>query len=234
MQSTTGTYKDIVYHLTRSGRRKTISIYVERDGSVSIQAPDNLPQSQLEAIIERRRVWIYKHLAEWRTLNAAAVEREYVNGEGFLYLGRTYRLQWVDEQHVPLLLKGGYFSLRRDEKSLADPAGVFKTFYRDKGRVKLAQRVAHYTPYLGVEVAGVRVMELQHRWGSCSPDGSINFHWRCMMAPLPMIDYVVVHELAHLRVADHSDAFWHEVGKVLPNYRDRQRWLRENGAGLGV
>ena len=105
------TYKDVAYTLVRSQRRKTASIYVERDGSVTVRVPDNLTETEIETLIEGKRYWIHKHLTEWRELNAAQVVREYVNGEGFLYLGRSYRLQWVDDQAVPLLLKGGYFLL---------------------------------------------------------------------------------------------------------------------------
>ncbi|MCP4212868.1 MAG: M48 family metallopeptidase [Halieaceae bacterium] len=229
------TYKDIDYALTRSDRSKTASIYVERDGSISVRVPDHFTDEEIEALIEQKRYWIYKHLAEWRELNAAQVEREYVNGEGFLYLGRSYRLQWVDEQRLPLMLKGGYFLLRRDPKTQADPDTAFKAFYREKGGEKIPQRVAMYAPQLGVQVNDIRVMDLKHRWASYSTKtGNINFHWRCMMAPLTVLDYIVVHELAHVLVPDHSPAFWSEVDKILPDYRERQRWLREHGAGMDL
>ena len=87
------TYRDVAYTLVRSHRRKTASIYVERDGSVTVRVPDNLVDAEIETLIEGKRYWIHKHLTEWRELNAAQVVREYVNGEGFLYLGRSYRLQ---------------------------------------------------------------------------------------------------------------------------------------------
>ena len=82
-------------------------------------------------------------------------------------------------------------------------------------------------------------MDLRHRWGSANAaaaggQGRVNFHWRCMMAPLTALDYIVVHELAHLLVHDHSPAFWSEVDKVMPDYRERQRWLRDHGAGMDL
>lgn len=227
------TYIDIDYTLQRS-RRKTASIYIERDGRISVRVPHELSPEQIERLLEQKRYWIYKHLAEWRELNAAQMDRQFVNGEGFLYLGRTYRLQWVDEQRAPLLLKDGYFTLRRDPKTLADPAEAFKSFYREKGRQRIGDRVQRYAPKVGVQVNEIRLMELQYRWASCSPNGNLNFHWRCMLAPLNVIDYIVVHELAHLRVPDHSPAFWHEVDKVLPDYRERQQWLRIHGAGMDL
>ena len=233
------TYKDVAYTLVRSHRRKTASIYVERDGSVTVRVPDNLAEAEIETLIEGTRYWIHKHLIEWRELNAAQVVREYVNGEGFLYLGRSYRLQWVDDQAVPLLLKGGYFLLRRDPKTQADPAGAFKTFYGEQGRSKILERVVRSAPSFGLQVPEVHIMDLGHRWGSANAaaaggQGRLNFHWRCMMAPLTVLEYIVAHELAHLLVPDHSPAFWSELDKVMPEYRERQRWLREHGAGMDL
>ncbi len=135
-------YKDVEYTLVRSHRRKTASIYVERDGSVTVRVPDNLGDAEIEALIEGKRYWIHKHLTEWRELNAAQVVREYVNGEGFLYLGRSYRLQWIDDQTVPLQLKGGYFLLRRDPTTQMGPEEAFKAFYREQGSKKIPERVA--------------------------------------------------------------------------------------------
>ncbi len=105
--------KDISYELIRSLRR-TADIVIEPDGRVIVRAPQAIPVERIEDIIESKRLWIYKNLAEWRDLNATRVIREYRNGEGFLYLGRSYRLLLVADQVEPLLLKGGRFCLRRD------------------------------------------------------------------------------------------------------------------------
>jgi predicted metal-dependent hydrolase len=93
-------YKDIPYTLTRS-RRKTASIHIERDGQVSILVPTKLSDAEVDDLIEKKLVWIYKNLAEWCDMNATQVEREFVNGEGFLYLGRSYRLKLVEDQTAP-------------------------------------------------------------------------------------------------------------------------------------
>jgi predicted metal-dependent hydrolase len=227
------TYKDIQYTLQRS-RRKTASVYVERDGRVSVLVPEKLTDAQVEQLIESKRRWIYRHVAEWRDLNATRVQREFVNGEGFLYLGRTYRLKLVAEQDVPLMLKDGYFCLRASRDSVRAGQEAFKEFYRQKGAQRIPQRVTHYQTRMGVRPKSVRVMELKHRWASCSPGGALNFHWKCMMAPPTVIDYVVVHELAHLRHANHTRAFWNLVDKLLPDYQDRKEWLRANGAGMSL
>jgi len=224
-------YKDIEYDLSRSERR-TASIYIERDGRISVLAPVQWSDDQVEHVLENKRPWIYRGLAEWEDLNATRVEREFVSGEGFLYLGSSYRLTLVERQAQPLTLKDGWFRLRADMVSQADLA--FKEFYRQKGAERIPARVSYFQRKLGVEAKGIRVMELQNRWASCSADGTINFHWKCMMAPLRIMDYIVAHELVHLIHKHHADAFWNTLDKVLPEYRERKEWLRVNGAGMDL
>ena len=227
------TYKDITYSLKKSNR-KTASIYIERDGSVSVLVPKTLKKSDVEELIEKKRKWIYRNLAEWQDMNAARIRRQYVSGEGFLYLGRSYRLKLVDDQPERLSLKGGYFCLLSKDGKLQKPDAAFKSFYKSKGQEKISDRVKFYSDRMGVDPAGVRVLELKNRWASCTPEGRLNFHWKCMMAPPTIIDYIVVHELAHLRYLNHTKAFWNQVDKVLPDYRERKQWLKVHGAGMDV
>ena len=111
---------------------------------------------------------------------------------------------------------------------------AFGDYYIARGRERITQRVSYYAPKVGVTPTAVDVRELGNRWASCAPSGKLAFHWRCMMAPQTIIDYVVVHELCHFHHRDHTDAFWNEVDKVLPEYRERKEWLRTHGAGLDV
>ena len=182
-------------------------------------------------------MWIYRNLAEWKDLNASAVVREWVNGETFLYLGRSYRLSLVSEQKHPLMLKEGRFCLNRSvvEKGGAEVArGIFEAYFAEKGLQRFSERVAYYAPKAGVKVASIKVKEMGYRWASCGKNGVLNFHWKCMMAPPKIIDYIVVHELCHSHHRSHGDAFWNEVDKVMPDYRERTEWLRKFGASLVV
>lgn len=232
----TGKKDDIRYQVIRS-RRATADIVIERDGSIVVRAPETIPDERIEDMVEAKRLWIYKNLAEWRDLNATRVLREYKNGEGFLYLGRSYRLLLVAEQNEPLLLKNGRFSLRRDlvdAGSIAAAQSAFRDYYIARGQERISRRVNYYAPKVGVTPHALCVRELGNRWASCSPTGDLAFHWKCMMAPQTIIDYIVVHELCHFHHLDHTDAFWNEVDKVIPNYGERKEWLRKNGAGLDV
>lgn len=228
--------ESIAYEVIRSGR-KTADIVIEPDGRILVRAPEHVPSDQIDDIIETKRLWIYKNLAEWRDLNATRVLREYRNGEGFLYLGRSYRLLLVADQSEPLLLKNGRFCLRRDlvdQGEIPAAKAAFRDYYTTLGRERVSRRVAYFAPKVGVKPRRVEVKELGSRWASCSPNGNLTFHWRCMMAPPKIIDYIAVHELCHLHHLDHSDAFWNELDKVMPDYRERKEWLRKNGAGMDV
>jgi hypothetical protein len=228
--------KDISYELVRSQRR-TADIVIEPDGRVIVRAPDTIPPERIDDIIEAKRIWIYKNLAEWRDLNATRVIREYRNGEGFLYLGRSYRLLLVADQDEPLLLKAGRFCLQRDlvdQGEIPAAKAAFRDYFIMRGMERISQRVAYFSPKVGIEAGKVGVRELGSRWASCSPTGNLAFHWKCMMAPPRIIDYIVVHELCHRHHLDHSDAFWNEVDKVMPDFYERKEWLRKNGAAMDL
>ena len=226
----------IEYSLIRS-RRKTADIVIERDGRVVVRAPETVPAEQIADIVDAKQFWIYRSLAEWRDLNATRVLREFRDGEGFLYLGRAYRLRLVSGQRKPLSLRDGRFLLRRELAECGDPEAAraaFRNYYVERGRERIGTRVAYFAPKAGVSPTSTEVRELGNRWASCSPEGRLAFHWKCLMAPLSIIDYIVVHELCHLHHQDHHDAFWNEVDKVLPEYRQRKEWLRVHGASFDL
>lgn len=229
--------RDIEYQLLRSGERKTADIVIERDGLISVRVPAHLSVEEADAVVESRRLWIYRNLAEWRDLNATRVVREWVNGEGFLYLGSSYRLLLVQEQDEPVMLKEGRFCMQRN---IVEAGGemaakqAFEKYYTEKGQDRIKKRVAYFAPKVGVSPLSIEIRETGYRWGSCTSDGRLSFHWKCMMAPPKVIDYIVVHELCHLHHHDHTDAFWNEVDKVLPDYYERKVWLRANGAAFNL
>lgn len=228
--------KGISYEIRRS-QRATADIVIERDGRILVRAPSTVRDERIEDIVESKRYWIYKNLAEWRDLNATRVLREYRNGEGFFYLGRSYRLLLVADQQEDLALKAGRFCLRRelvDQGSIESAQSAFRNFYISRGRPRISERIAYFAPKVGVFVGKLDVRDTGNRWATCSPQGNLAFHWKCMMAPLKIIDYIVVHELCHFHQLDHTNAFWNEVDKVMPDYRERKEWLRVSGASLDI
>lgn len=111
---------------------------------------------------------------------------------------------------------------------------VFEAFYKTKGLPRIQKRVAYFAAKVGVTAGDIQIKGLGYRWASCTPRGDLHFHWKCLMAPLTIIDYIIVHELCHMHHRDHSEAFWNEVDKVLPDYRERKEWLRIRGAELDL
>ncbi len=229
--------RDIDYVLLPGTDRKTTDIVIERNGVVTVRPPKGFSPEQVDAVVESKRMWIYKNLAQWRDLNATAVVREWVNGESFLYLGRSYRLALVAEQDADLKLKEGRFCLKR---TLVEQGGesaakkAFEAFYCAKGEDRLRRRTDYFAPKTGVNPTGIKVKDLGYRWASCTKNNALHFHWKCMMAPAKIIDYMVVHELCHMHHRNHTDAFWNEVDKVMPDYRERKMWLKKHGAGLDL
>jgi hypothetical protein len=228
--------QDIEFTLIRSDR-KTADIVIERSGDIVVRAPAGIDDDTIRHIVADRALWVHRSLAEWVDLNASRRHRPLVQGQGFAYLGRSYRLKFVSGSEVPLRLKNGHWELSEEFLATQGEVAVhkvFRDFYLAKGEQILADRVAHFAPLVGVKPCSIAVRELGYHWASCGTGGALNSNWKALMAPQTVIDYVVVHELCHLRHRDHSDAFWNEVDKVLPRFRERKEWLRRNGAALDV
>ena len=229
--------RDIEYRLLPGADRQTTDIVIERDGQISVRPPRRMTPEQVDQTVLAKRLWIYRNLADWRDLNATRVVREWVNGESFLYLGSSYRLQLVAKQDAPLKLKDGRFCLLRsvvERGGKAAAQDAFQAFYMQKGLPRLARQVAHHAARIGVKLGRLQIKELGYRWANCSADGALQFHWKCLMAPPKIVDYIVVHELCHMHHRDHTAAFWNEVDKVMPDYRERKEWLRQRGAEMDL
>jgi len=219
---------DLTYKLVRS-ERKTMSIYVERDGSVLVRAPKRIPRKQIDAIMNQKKFWVYKSIAEFQELNGSRVRRQIADGEGFLFFGKSYRLMIEKNLKVPLSLEQGYFLLQEDELDKAREH--FIKFYRKKGREHIVDRVGYFKAKFGLNPETIRVMDLKNRWASRTEKG-LNFHWKVALAPMTVVDYIIVHELAHYVEPRHSHAFWEIVESVMPDYQEKRNWLRMNGASL--
>ncbi len=229
--------RDIEYQLLPGSDRKTTDIVIERNGVIAVRPPRRLSPQQVDAVVESKRMWIYRNLAEWHDLNATAVSREWVNGETFLYLGRSYRLSLVNNQDCDLRLLEGRFCLKHillNEGGKSAAKQAFISFYIDKGKRRICDRVSFFAPKVGVTPNKITVRDIGYRWASCTQDRALGFHWKIMMAPLKIIDYIVVHELCHIHRRNHSVQFWNEVDKVMPDYQERKTWLKQYGASLNL
>lgn len=218
-----------------------MGIAIERDGMIVVRAPRQAELVDIEKFISEKKIWIYQKLAQKKSLNREKPKREFVNGQGFLYLGKSYRLKIVDDAEVksgssrqaaPLRLWRGYFELSESKK--ADARNHFVSWYRKQIKKQLKERIPRYDMRIGVTVKGIRILDLGHRWASCGRNGTVNFNWRSVMAPAWVFDYILVHELVHLIERTHTDRFWRLVARVMPDYEEHARWLNENGADLDL
>jgi predicted metal-dependent hydrolase len=218
---------ELCFRLKRSARRKTMQITVERDGELILSAPPAVDEPTLRNFVLEKRFWIYTKLAEKDRLQRVVPRKQFVGGEGFLYLGRSYRLKLVNAQEVPLKLVAGYFCLRRDALPMAREH--FIRWYSERARAWLAGRLAEYQARMEVKPAGVKVQDLGYRWGSCGKGDWLYFHWKSILLPARIAEYVVVHEVAHLHERHHTPEFWLRVERAMPDYMQRKAWLAEHG-----
>lgn len=224
--------EDIDITIEKTERRKTVSIFIERNGTVKVLAPVSASDEKIQKAVKTKEYQIFTKLTRWKELNQGKVKREYVNGQSFLYLGRNYRLSIVEDQDVPLKISGGYFLL--DKNSLNKASKVFKEFYRTKAEQKIKERLKLIAEKFQQKPTTVKVSELQNRWASWTPKNGLNFHWKCVMAPVAVLDYIITHEMVHLKFPNHSADFWNELDKKMPNYREQEDWLKQNGVKLDI
>lgn len=227
---------EIEYEIVRSRRRtRTIEISVNPRGGVRVSAPLRSTHEEIRAVVERRSEWIARH----QRATVPLPVREFVSGESLLYLGWPVPLvvEAVERTRVTVELQSDHFHIRvpailEGNERLAAVERAVMRWFSERAAAYLDQRVALWAQAGGRPPARVLVRNQRRRWGSCAPDGTLRFNWRIVMAEPSIIDYVVVHELAHLAVHDHSPAFWAEVERILPDYRARKAALKRAGPTL--
>ncbi|MHB8071374.1 MAG: M48 family metallopeptidase [Candidatus Cryosericum sp.] len=220
------------YTLVRS-RRRTIGLEIRPDATLVVRAPARAPIWFVESVLQQKAGWIAAKLALTRSRASLVPKHDFLTGECFPYLGQDWPFVVVAFQREPLTFdsKTG-FTL--DVAAFDRGEVVFEEWYRARAHELLADRMRHYAPMMGVPVPRLCITGAERRWGSCSTSGTVSFAWRLVMAPMDVVDYVVVHELAHLREMNHSARFWAVVASVMPDYDERRRWLHEHGSMLTI
>jgi predicted metal-dependent hydrolase len=210
--------------------RRSVRLVVERDAALVIETPGGVSRTALEAAVRKRLPWIYTKLAIRREQADARPAKEFVSGEGFYLLGRSYRLKIEDRHPRRVELVGDRLILRRDRVPTA--ADDLIAWYVEQGRALLPERAARWADRMGLSPGELRVRRLGYRWGSCSRDGRLNIHWATMQLPQSLLDYVLVHEVAHMRHHDHSPEFWRVVSRPIPDCVERRDELGRWGSRL--
>ena len=227
----------ITYEVTRSERRKkTIQTLVSAD-RVRVLAPADASDRELEDLVREQAPWI---LDRRESLRSGPAPKRFVTGETMPYLGQDFELVVNTDDFLRpwVRFEGGRFRFdappgldRRERAKLIRNA--FADWYRTEAAGHLPERVEHWAPLVApTSDPAVLIRDQRSRWGSCSRDGTLRFNWRLMMLAPDLVDYVVVHELTHLMVMNHSPFFWECMTRVMPDVTDRRRRLREAGRRL--
>jgi hypothetical protein len=218
---------ELVYTIKRSPNRKKLTITVERDRSVVVHAPESTSEEKIQAIIESKRKWIYektKHAQKYTLPHPPG--KELVNGESALYLGRQYQIEVVQNSSEEIRFEQRFLIPARLS---AERKQVLRNWYMDKATEKILPRTKKFANDLGVAFTNARIVDNRYRWGSCTIKDNINFNWRLIKAPMYVVDYVIIHELAHLLEANHTARFWNIVRAHSSKMDKAKQWLREHG-----
>ncbi|MDE1921229.1 MAG: M48 family metallopeptidase [Candidatus Omnitrophica bacterium] len=205
-------------------RRKTIGLQITGDAKLIVRAPLFAPQNFIEELIQRKQSWIRAKQDFYKVRQRQV--RRFIPGEEFLFLGQSYPLVAAEDLPKAIVFDG---HLRISSLVLANARQHLESWYKAQAFEYIAQRVQHFAKLAGLGYKSIKINRATTRWGSCGPKDTLNFSWRLIMAPCDVVDYVVIHELMHLKQKNHSRKFWAEVAGMMPEYRQQERWLRAKG-----
>lgn len=207
-------------------KRASFSLEVKPDGRLIVRAPEAATDKQVNAIVAQKTAWIHQTRAKVAKRFPAARPKTFTPGDTFWYLGEQYPLKLTSRKRPPLELDG-VFLLSRSAQERAKE--TFIKWYREETRQITESLIEKYVQHSGFKVNKVTITSARTRWGSCSGRNNLNFTYRLSMAPLHVVEYVVVHELAHLKIRNHSSVFWQAVNRLWPDYQRDRKWLKQHG-----
>ena len=226
---------ELNYTIARSKKRKkTISLQVKADGTAVVCAPHRTPIPEIDKFVREKESWLWRKIRENGERQKEIKAKEYVTGEIFFFLGEPHplRIEAAALGCDKLAFLCGQFVLASDK--VLQGRELFVDWYRKSAQEYIGERVDHFSQALNLIPRGIRISNARRRWGSCSQDNHLHFSWRLIMAPRPVIDYLVVHELAHMKEKNHSERFWGLVGKTIADYKKQRIWLKDNGHTLDI
>jgi len=207
-------------------RRRSISLEITREAQLVVRMPRYANVREVKQFILEKRVWIEKKIKEIAQRANKNTPKRFIPGEKFYYLGEKYPLKNIKGQSTKLKFNNGFYL---EEGNTPVAKNIFTKWYKRQAKLNISKRVSWYSTLYKLRPNKIKITSASGRWGSCTTQGNLNFTWKLILLPLKILDYVVVHELAHLKQPNHSKIFWVEVEKMLPDYRERRKWLKKNG-----
>ena len=206
--------------------RKTIGLQITNDARLIVRAPHYASEDYIHQLIQRKESWIKAKQEYFKQRQNKILVRKFVPGEEFLFLGHSYPLIALEDLPKAVVLDN---SLMISPMVLGNAQVHIENWYKAQALEYITQRVEYYAQLTGLKYKSIRINNATTRWGSCGYKDSLNFTWRLIMAPSRVVDYVVIHELMHLKQKNHSRKFWAEVVRVMPDYKQDENWLKDNG-----
>ena len=224
---------EIEYRVLKTRRNRYIRLTVSGKNGVRVSAPMRVPERDLHAMVREKGAWILDRLRHFRELEEQQPRWRYADGEKVLIFGEWHALRVISWQWNAgkVELEGAQVVVRvpfrflHDENVIAD---LFQRWLRRWAQQEIPRRVSAFAEQMGLRPSRITIRAQRSKWGSCSAEGSINLNMRLMLAPPAVLDYVIIHELAHLRQLDHSPRFWRIVEQHCPDRRAHQAWLRDH------
>lgn len=202
--------------------RKSIALVVNSEGELIIRAPHVVSKAEIMAFVEKKQGWLKKKCSAVKVFDEKHLSITMADGDTVVFLGKDYMINISDVEEIQI-----------DGSTIVIPVeGASKeiliNWLKEEALSLLKERTERYSQIMGVKPKEIKITEAKTRWGSCSHNDNVNFAWRLIMCPVSVIDYVVVHELSHIKYKNHSRDFWIRVKTVFPNYKEQQEWLKIN------
>lgn len=223
---------DVIYR-----KRKTLEISVEPPHVIMVVAPIGITEEVIIKKTKSRAKWIIEQLYSFKNINYQKINREYVNGESFMYLGRNYSLQIIVNEEIKkpeVKLYHSKFYVTAPIKDSQTIEKAMEHWYRKKTKEKIEERIKYYQPFFAKRPLDIKVKEQRKRWGSCTTKDELLFNWRCVMAKANVLDYIIVHEMCHMYHKNHSKEFWELLASIMPDYESRKEWLKNYGVKMDL
>lgn len=220
--------------------RESIGIAVEPSKEIEVRAPKSASTDEIRDALEEKKIWILEKIQGFEEQEQPPKDKEFLSGEKLLYCGRRYYLKAENDaaDDIQFQFTGDRFHLKTpdfdsEQERVEAVRDTVRQWYKRQAGQKLSERVHKYAEELGQQPELIEVKDYAKTWGKCK-EKKIRLNWRLILAPRKIQDYVIVHELTHMRVPNHSPSFWNVVGSILPDYEKRREWLRVNGNKLSI
>lgn len=220
------------YTLHRSAKRRTLEVQIRGD-QVVVRAPSAVSLAEINGFLRHKSVWIKTKLSLFAERSALFPPRQYRPGTPWWFKGERLSLAIEPAAKDCVAVADSCLQVQVSRRKVRDPQAklerLISHWYQAQAEADLGQKAKHLSGSMGLAYSQIKLRKTRSRWGHCTLDGVLQFNWLIMQAPEPVIDYLVAHEVCHLRHFHHGAAFWSLVADVCPHYKESKLWLKQHG-----